>query len=430
MRKIRRWVGLLLAAGILTGCGQREIPIEDYVRENPQSTWGNIMKTDNGFYYNADVGSMLSLHYYDLESGQNIYLCSKPECKHDGNEFCTATSDSYRVSGTCLYGGRIYITVVEEVNSVYNFKLLSAALDGTELSEEVTYLSVNDTSMTPILGGIGRQFIIHRGKAFLTYRLSNKDNYEVGIHGTFVCDLKTKELTQLKEYSQEESENAQERFCGYGDYVYYNTKIGRKNVLSRYNVVDGSIEDMKLQINYTGKYVVMDEDTIYYTRADNSLYEYRMSTGETIEHKNLFVEKETVEIEDGFSMEMEDRFVPDDLLTDGNYLFVGVGYCFDRDNIEAYVEKVRNGESRFDLLTALHVYDRELNEVAEVGLATSQLIGVKEYFQINFLDNEVYLRTPKKTYRCSMESLLSGEPEFKELFSFDMKYWSPQDVYD
>lgn len=428
MKNLKRWIGMLLVAAMFTGCGKEEFVMEDYVRENPQSSRGNIMKTDTGFYYNAETGQLLSLHYYDVESGQNIFLCSKPECKHDGNEFCTATSDKYRVNSTYLYGGRIYIAVVENSESVFNFKLLSAAADGTELSEVVTYLSVNDTSMMPILGGLSREMIIHRGKAILTYQLRNKDNMEVGINGTFIYDLKTKELTRLTEYTLEESEDAQTRFSAYGDYIYYNTKIGHKNVLSRYNVLDGSIEDMKLQVSYNGDYAVMDEDTIYYVRGGNSLYEYHPSTGETTEHKDVFTRKETVEISDGITFENKYPYTPTDIMTDGNYLFVGVNVAMNRNNIEYYYDREVNGEQAKVLDNTVYVYDREFNEIAKVGLATSEFFGVKEYFLMNILDNEVYLRTPQKTYRCSMESFLSGEPEFEELFSFEVDYWSYEKV--
>lgn len=417
----------LVLAVILTGCGKRNFPMEDYVRENPQNDMGSIMKTETGFYYNAGPGQPLSLHYYDMESGQDIFLCSKPECQHDGNEFCTATNSQYVVNSTCLYGGRIYIAVVKAVDAQYSFQLLSAAPDGTELSEVVTYLAVNDTSMIPILGGMSRGMMIHRGKAVLSYQLRNKDNMDVGINGTVIYDLKTGEMDSLTEYTLEESMDGQNRFCGYGDYIYYNTLVGHKTTLSRYCLTDGSIEDLELEINYSGVYTVMDEDTIYYTRNSKkgSLYEYHHSTGKTIEHQKVFVREETFETVEGNLITAESMYEVSDLETDGNYLFAGEDVRMHHVNVEV-LEKSVLVAGTFENSSILHVFDATLNEVTGVVMGTSQICGYRDWYTVNILDNEVYVRTPRSMYRCSMDSFLSGEPEYEELFSFAIQYGSLQ----
>ena len=59
---------------------------EDYV----QGGGSSVLTTDKGYYYMADE----AICYLDYESGADMVLCNKPECRHDGNAFCVATSDS------------------------------------------------------------------------------------------------------------------------------------------------------------------------------------------------------------------------------------------------------------------------------------------------------------------------------------------------
>ena len=81
-RKQRVGMVLLALLLVLPGCGKEEIPIEDFVRTNPATvSINNIMKSDTGYYYGAAYGKELSLHYFDEESGQNIFLCCKPDWK-------------------------------------------------------------------------------------------------------------------------------------------------------------------------------------------------------------------------------------------------------------------------------------------------------------------------------------------------------------
>ncbi|MBQ7864339.1 MAG: hypothetical protein IJ353_07750, partial [Lachnospiraceae bacterium] len=73
---------LLTVLVLLSGCGKEEIPIEDYVRSNPSTNGMTaILKSDTGYYYCTTEYGDMALHYYDVASGQNIYLCSKPECR-------------------------------------------------------------------------------------------------------------------------------------------------------------------------------------------------------------------------------------------------------------------------------------------------------------------------------------------------------------
>lgn len=51
------------------------------------------------------------------------------------------------------------MNVVEETDTEYQYKLLKVAADGTKLTELVTYMTVNNTSVVPVTGS---RLVIHR----------------------------------------------------------------------------------------------------------------------------------------------------------------------------------------------------------------------------------------------------------------------------
>lgn len=111
---------VLLSSAFLSGCSQNQVTAmtiksEDCVLGNlsfvssslPDGS--SILRLGNGIYYNA--GSNLNLHYYDLSTQKDVILCNKPECKHDGNEYCVATNGKYHPLAFQVYSGSIFATV-------------------------------------------------------------------------------------------------------------------------------------------------------------------------------------------------------------------------------------------------------------------------------------------------------------------------------
>ncbi len=411
---------------MLAGCGKEEIPIEDFVQTNPATAAiNNIMKSDTGYYYSAAYGKTLSLHYYDVESGQNIYLCSKPECRHDGDVFCTATSSKYEINSTYFYGGSLYLDVVEATETEYLYKLLRVSADGSELTELVTYMTLNNEAVVIA----GQPMMIHRGVAVLPYRLGSIGNADEGVTGTYIYNLVTGELTALPELEYGTKSNGRERFIGYGDYIYFNTQMNRKNTLSRYCLTDGTVEELELLNTYVGIYEVMDEDTIYYYYSGETLFEYKISTKETIRHEEVFLKRKMTyysaddlellfpdsEITDGltYGMETIDRYKCQDMMTDGTYLYVAETVDFHNINM-LLPGMVVDAEEM--IAGYVHVLDRELTEIAKVPINIKGLADYYENFSIKILDNTVYLQTANTVYGCPLQDFLAGEPVFTTVY--------------
>jgi len=435
-KKTKLSMVLLALLLVLAGCGKDEIPTEDYVQTNPASAGGvnQIMKSDTGYYYGTTYGENMSLHYFDVESGQNIYLCSKPECRHSGDAFCTATSKSYEVNSVCYYGGFLYLDVLQQTDVEWQYKLLRVSEDGSELTELITYMTVNNTSLLPI---VYAPMIIHRGFVVLPYRIGGVGNAENGFTGTFLYNLLTEELTQLPEleyktdYRGNPASRGRERFTGYGEYIYFNTHLDGKNTLSRYCLTDGTVEQLELLSTHAGRtyagiYEVIDEDTIYYSGIAGRLYEYHISTKENITHEEFFAETGVRKYEDEntgetYSIDYVAEYECEDMMTDGTYLYVAKNLTFRNWNVEwkrRLVGGVGYTEEHHD--SYVYVFDRELREVAKVKITTEDLLGYCEYFSFKILENKVYLQTSETVFWCPLEGFLKGTPNFIPLFDVEI----------
>ena len=131
-----------------------------------------VMVTEKGYYYYntrefSGSNETMGLRYVDAETGTDIFLCNKPECRHDGDQFCSATNKKYEISATFLYGDRIYAVATEETDTQYLQKLLSVTLDGSELNEELTVYALEKTGGKWF--GNCFSFLIHRNKAIIGF---------------------------------------------------------------------------------------------------------------------------------------------------------------------------------------------------------------------------------------------------------------------
>ncbi|MBP3593729.1 MAG: hypothetical protein J6J44_04320 [Lachnospiraceae bacterium] len=390
----------LVALLLFAGCGKDEIPIEDYVPSNPGTrTMNPIMKSDTGYYYCAINRRPLNLHYFDMESGQNIFLCSKPECRHDGDVFCTATSGKYTVRGACYYGGSLYINAVEETDNEYLCKLLKVSEDGTELEEVVTYQAVNSTSLWV---SSSEPMLIHRGVAVLPYYMRSNTEESVSVEGICLYDLNTEELVLLPETGEDSQRAAYGSITAYGDYIYYAVKQGRRYGLNRYSLTNKTEETLELANAFTGDYVVVDDNLLFYDYGGKNLYEYHAQDKKNVTH-SYFYDK----------MDITSPF----LMTDGTYLYVGEGVTFQSFSTGYLGVLVSHDGTETEVPSYVHVFDRELNPVAKVEIATENYMEEAVSFSLAILDGTVYLKTYEAVFSCTLQEFLANEiPPFKRLY--------------
>lgn len=428
MRKIVVLGLMVLGLLCLTGCKKDQtgkagleslvVTEEDYQQGN-LSTWMLIpmMKTEKGHYYYSETHQ--GFRYYDIATGTDMYLCNKPECRHDGSDFCVATNKKYRWERFGMYNGRLYAAGVEETESQYLYKLLTIAPDGSEMSEVLTYLTVAKMGQQPEDNQWKAGLYMHRNKAMIPIEVQSEDGLEESkSYGTAIVDLDTKEVTYLDETPLSKENIPVKNISAFGDYFYYYRREGKKNVLHRYNINDGSDESYKLLVGFVGEYVVLDDNTIVYLRGGKTtLCVNYHDTGENVEKVTL---KKDVNGEERLEQVCC-------LLTDGTYLYVT--HMFGWYHLEGELTKT---------FQEMRVFDYDLNELVKVDMVQEDVLADGEWVdwsyvteRMRLMGEEIYCElhpyigsalAPWRhaggvyVFKCNRSDLLQGKVDFEFVY--------------
>ena len=396
---------------------------------------GRLMITDKGYYYYSYAYGTYGYRYGDKETGNDMFLCNKPECKHDGNPFCVATNKNYRVlNQNYIYDGRLIVAVIDETDTNYEFKLMELALDGSEASEICTYYRlVKDGFVVTNYGGY--KMYIHRDKAFLPMNVIGTSGMEdTERFGVAIVDLKTYEVSYLDEEPLSKENIPTTDITAYGDYFYYCRKEGKKNVLHRYHIIDGTDEKCRLLTNFTGDYAVLEEDYIVYLRRNKeTLCTYRFSTGENEEKVMLYEKVPQYDIAGNLLFETEEGVPAVGLVTDGTYLYV-------LQATNHIVLQEEEDELTFSESACVRVFNKELEEVTviemteqlpltefETGSDVFRMFRTTYNCGFRYLGEDIYWcpcvavdhqNLEIHVFHCKRSDFLAGEPEFEFVYKY------------
>ena len=461
----------LLVSLSLSGCSQKEalpldISSDDSLPGNPNSlTYEHkcpyaILRSDTGYYYNE--GRTLSLHYYDLTTQKDIFLCNKPECKHDGNAYCVATNKKYTPLTFQYYDNAIFATAYCMDSKKLEFKLLRFAADGSSLSEVATYYSTTSENIEYVqtdldagsnLDMFGYNFLlIHRNKAYLPFCFhpENTDD-NINVFGLTELDLVTKEMKSVYEEVASEENTPWYNVSARDDAIYYVTEETHKHLLHRRSIIDSSDEVLTLLPNFTGEYVVYDDSHIAYLRSIKELAIYNLTDGSN-EKLTLLANKaytlhtqevsydEPVDENDpekgyqtvfrteviggGYEEVTPYNYKPSALSTDGKYLYVVQMANW------AYVDDEIYGSEYY---CRIHVFNSDLEELVVVTIPNPMFLldSNKGYLGnmqvyglgvgISYFGDQVYITYNRNVFSCSMEDFLTGEPKFTLVYQKQYK---------
>lgn len=413
-----------------TGTGEREegkginttFTARDYNRDEE-----SVRKTEHGYYYYSyNYGGF---RYVDGSTGKDMYLCNKPECKHDGNAFCVATNDKYTIFGWVLYDNRIVANVIEETDTQYLYKLLEIAADGSMANEIVTYYTMEKTGEVEVFRHGAGAIYIHRNKVMLPMVTGTADGLEdTECYGCAIVDLNTREVVYL-DTEPLSRENAQvTQINAYGDYLYYCRKEGKKTVLHRYNINNGTDETHKLLVGFGGQYALPDEEHVVYTKSSGrELCVYSYATGEN-EEVLKFMGKRMSYAFDGSIFESEVQFEAKGLQTDGEYYYVA-------EESYAHIDQKNpvTGEVEEDQYFArVYVYNRAFELITVVNLADirgtllpgGETNAWSSFAELSFLGDKIYWRTyegasKQYMFSCERSDFLAGNPEFRTEYKLE-----------
>ena len=378
------------------GCGGK-VAIIDAGQSNLGGRLLNpVIETDIGYYFNSTQREHMSLRYFDKQTGKTVYLCVKPECRHDGSSYCTATDSNIEAMYTALYDNKLYIVGIEDGNAL---TLYRASLDGTEFTRLSKLMEI-PKGFKEYEWSDGA-FLIHRGKAFIPYNIVNTAD-DSGLVGMYVVNL-----SNLKHELVDERERYYEYDMGItsikaaGDYVYYifngSAILSPQNpVIKRYNIKTGEAEEIlnldRRKVSDITNFALIGDELWYSIQVPNEgrcyIMIYDTISGETREFEGeLFnTVRDDIVRYFGFS----------DILYDGTYLYISencVMYSY-------YADKENPPQ--------IYIYSLDGKRLAQFS---HEYAG--QCFSINVIDGKVYFQTEKLIDSCLVQDILDGNAVWK-----------------
>lgn len=270
-----------------------------------------LAMTEGGFFFlgkefNPDIefpNTAHALRYYDAESGETAYLCAKPNCLHNGSEFCTATTENYKLCSEPVYlDGYVYTIALDQHELLQNPSncskfpavLLRYSVDGTEITPVAQlYFDEREYKMNA-------ELIAHRGQLWMNcvYRqyieahdanMNTTEQQTYGRYEMFCYEPTAEKLTSLstsgdwqKDYRQFETPFYDTQIKGVGDYVYILKSQGdwrdgfKGNGIFRIDCRTGLISQT-IEIKQPDKvnYYEITSEKLYYTYDDTKISPHR-----------------------------------------------------------------------------------------------------------------------------------------------------------
>ena len=365
-----------------------------------------IMETERGYYY-CERSGKLSLHFYDKTNHKDIVLCNKPECKHDGNAFCVATNKKYITGGYQLYNGRIIAisTVFEESNM--HIKLLEISLDGSELRELASLYSIPNEEGTL---SIATDLLIHRNYVCVLLGIANPISLEeTSEYGTLFYNLETGETFFANEEALSHENPRWDKTNALGDFIYYVQRHPRGHQkLHRYNLSTRTDEELPLLTNFSGNYVPLDDNTIFYVRGEAN---GRLCVYHPEDQSNVEIGFTTYEYEDERGETRVAQLDIGKLYSDGQYLYTSSKLYYGPNAYNGTSILVYSAAGEYLKAVPLP-YPGEF-QTPTLSEETS-LMGEADasgFLALYFLNDKLYYSWGQTVYVTSLEALLQGSPE-------------------
>ena len=398
-----------------------------------------IMKGKEGYYYQASIKKeeneyFSGLGYFDNATGKTIPLCAKPQCVHEGSDFCTATGGMTHFDKDIFYNGYIYRLGAKYNGNEYIAKLLRADMRGSELSTVSDIYSgvLDEGGFHPHINDC---VVAHYGKLFFS-----NSTYEgkKQVHQLFMVDLESGESKRI--YLPEPENNAIRLYSHYlnfmtadGDWLYYNSRevifdkpgaydernmLQDRTVLYRFNIRTGETETISAMPDIYSSFTV-NNGIIYYTVADRSdnvfsLYSYDIANDKT----TTIIDKRQQEYVDGKYVSSGYKVT---VLTDRKYLYVCTMGASGMYRVDRKADD-----------TDFYIYDLQGNELMD-GLPGLETLLDKEKewtYEFYALDGEIYFgyhdsaywpshRDEDKfsgMYTIKTEDLINGSRDWTKLY--------------
>lgn len=370
--------------------------------DSNSDAFGRAVRNYNETHPNQITRSTRPVMYYDSELHEDVVLCAKPDCLHDENEYCEATTAAYYHGSLTWHEGMLYAAAQKQTNT-RDGVLLSYDPAGTGITELANF---EIEQATPIDG-----VVVHRGYVWCIFRLNNPvEGMGYVIEGYEIATGQTVELYRsVPPADQAEQYELPTQFTACGDYLFYRVQYGHwpsenyKGIFS-INLKTGehkkvvSVGDTRFEAAYTAA-----EDSVIWCYGD----------GVTAPRKYVRTNLETGEQTDfcgaWFSMLTYDGtyFYGVQEIVEGNTAHNEIA-VMDKNGKELGRYRMENGRG----ITGIMAADGMLY-LAKYGKMTAIQ---SDYAETDTLEINADLPWDGVLIACKTDDLIAGDPQFTELF--------------
>ncbi|MDE7294108.1 MAG: hypothetical protein K2N72_06760 [Oscillospiraceae bacterium] len=405
MRK--RFIAMAACLMLLTGCGQSAQRNDELPEDTPWNNGVNaVMETDMGWYTNMSRTNLLNLHYIDKDSGVDVFLCSRPECMHEGGSSCTATYNGLETVNTVMYNGDIYFAAYEQDEETAGIALYRVTADGSSIDKVSDVYKIKFPRDDECKIG-NEPFIIHKGYAYIPFDISKSSLPGFGGYidsGLMKVNIYTGECSEIVSDEEGYFSPRARRLMGCGDFVYYDW-----SGTWQYDTVTGGCSPVgiKSEDKYTYIIGVTDKNFFISTLNEKDCLKIETYDKETLEFAYVAADTE------GADHWPRILFYNDMIFICG-YFEIGVykdGERIGGISYEMGENEYKKDEDYFD-----GHYKRDGDEF--IGQWNEFKISGEHLYLIesNFLNYNYETRVLCNVYRCPLEDIISGEGEFEEVF--------------
>jgi len=323
------------------------------------------------------------LTYADAETGETVPLCARANCLHDGNTYCTATTDTYMDSYITYYDGYLYSMTTKYLHPETRRNYLNDSdVPTDEMHQVLLRYSPDGTEITELADfGTGRgnsKCIVHRGYVWCIVQLQNQGEeienpithnttrFESGGWQLWAYELATGQSSLMYDAMGDPAINhinnaPRDLFCA-GDFLYFSRAEGDWSGaygFCRISLLTGEVTSGEEEIVIQGRHFVCQSKThairSHEQKEDDGseTIHYYLIDLETAEEKELFSTVSVLDtyIQSGLKV-WKDQFTIQAM--DENYIYA-----------QTYANGVQADDAEYDIYILIFDYDGNL--VREVG---------------------------------------------------------------
>ena len=269
--------------------------------------------SDKGYYYLGnprDGSAVTGICYVDRLTGRTVYLCAKPECLHDGSDFCPATNADYKIHNLIWYDGILYAAATKQTHDKENPSqavLLAYQPDGSGMDELTVLDSRGSLSFSELIAYRGELWVSgtvrlpnHTGESVLEDRPLNAEIWRYDLNRKKLSTVSCTETAYAAAFVNLHADS---------DAVYLSKRTndpqGLKEGIYRISVSDGTMQRMNILPRDAISFFAAGGQLYWFTAVNAQSQTVQMNWMQSDEKRSVDVPKGDLYLSDGAHLFIE-----------------------------------------------------------------------------------------------------------------------------